>query len=232
MTCEAWPIAWPCDINGVDPDLVDLSSSAAQSLLWATSGRRLGICDYRDDVWPNCQCGCGGGPYKTASGDWRNDGGYFDCCRLQLRRRPIIAVTEVVEWGVVLDTTAYSWSASHVRRYGACWPCGADCDPPPVVVAYTAGVPLPESTALAMGEVACEFLAGFQGNPCKLPSRAISVARQGVTVELQSADETISANRIGLPIADAWLRVTNPNGLVRTSRVYSPDHPRSTPVRT
>lgn len=232
MTCEAWPIAWPCDINGVDPDIIELATAAAQSLLWATSGRRLGVCDYADDVWPSCSCGCGGGPYKDASGAWRNSGGFYDCCRLMLAHRPIVAVTSVAEHGIDLDPAAYSWSATYLRRQGSCWPCADDCDDPPVRVVYTAGVPLPGSTALAMGEVACEFVAGFSGNPCKLPSRAITVARQGVTVELQSPDETIAANRIGLPIADAWLRVANPNGLTRTSRVYSPDHPRSTPVRT
>jgi len=97
------------------------------------------------------------------------------------------------------------------------------CDDPPITVSYRAGVPFPSGTDLAVGEVACEVLAALQNQPCKLPSRAVSISRQGVTVDLQSADDTVARGKLGLPLADAWLDVTNPRALAVASRVYSPD---------
>jgi hypothetical protein len=42
-------------------------------------------------------------------------------------------------------------------------------------------------------------------------------------VQLAAADDLASKNRLGLPIADAWLAIVNPGGLQQASRVYSPD---------
>lgn len=223
MTCEPWPIEWPCDTATTAPELLPLAQSLAEQLLWAVSGRRIGACEYVESYWPPCTSECGV-PYKGSDGEWRNRGSAAqDCCRILLAHRPVQSVEEVLVEGVTLDPAEYTTDGTWLRRRGECWPCGVVCDDPPVEVHYTAGVPFPEGTALAVGEVACEFLTALTGGSCRLPSRMTSITRQGVTVQLATADEFTTRNRLGLPIADAWLTYVNPGGLSRPSGVYSPD---------
>jgi hypothetical protein len=225
MSCEAWPITWPCSTTDVDPELVTLAQSAAQNLLWAMGGRRHGVCTWTERYRPSCSCaGCCAGPYHDAAGWHNRSGAGAMCCRILLAHRPVREVTAVTIDGDALtadeyDVDAWAW----LRRRGACWPCVGECDDPPVEVTYGAGFALPAGTAMAMGEVACEFIAGFTNKVCKLPSRAVSIARQGVTVQLADPSTFVKSGRLGLPIADAWLAVVNPRGLDRPSRVYSPD---------
>jgi len=222
-SCEDWPIAWACDTGDVDPELLVLAEDGARSILWAYGGRNVGRCTFTEGYYPGCDA-CPGAPYKTASGQWRNGGGAHDCCRILLVRQPVASIEAVTVNGELLDPAAYTTDGAWLRRNGECWPCGGDdCSAPPVVVTYTAGRPLPAFTPAAMGEVACEVLYGLQGAACKLPSRAVSVTRQGVTVQLAAADDLAGRNRLGLPIADAWITIMNPGGLQAASRVYSPD---------
>jgi len=86
----------------------------------------------------------------------------------------------------------------------------------------------PTSTAMAVGEVACEVIHALRDEPCKLPSRLVSITRQGITVDLQGTGLEGLEGRLGLPLADAWLSAVNPARLDRPSRVYSPDLPRWT----
>ena len=222
MTCEAWPVEWPCDTTGVDPALQAQALDAAVALLWALSGRRLGVCDYTESYWPPCgEYGCPM-PY-ISDGQWYNGVDAAECCKLMLHHRPVIEVTEVIEHGVTLAAgTDYRWDRSFLRRCHGCWPCRLDCCDPPLQVAYSAGVPLPAGTAGAVGEVGCEYLKAFTDQPCKLPSRVTSISRQGITMELGAPP---TDNRLGLPLADAWLRLVNPSNLAVRSRVYSPDLP-------
>jgi hypothetical protein len=220
--CEEWPITWACDTGDAAPELLVAAEDAARSILWAYGGRNIGRCTYTEGYYPPC-AQCPGAPYKTASGQWRNGGGAHDCCRILLVRQPVASIEAVTVSGELLDPASYATDGAWLRRNGECWPCGDDCSEPPMVVTYTAGRPLPAFTASAMGEVACEVLYGLQGAACKLPSRAVTVTRQGVTVQLAAADDLASKNRLGLPIADAWLAIVNPGGLQQASRVYSPD---------
>ena len=225
MTCEPWPITWPCDTTGADPELVALAQAAAQNLLWAMGGRRLGVCTWTERYRPACSCpGCCVAPFHDAAG-WHNRvGGPAMCCRILLAHRPVREVLAVTLDSAALDPAGYDVEAwAWLRRRGTCWPCAGDCDDPPVEVTYKAGNSLPAGTAAAMGEVACEFINGFTNKVCKLPSRAVSIARQGVTVQLADPATFVRSGRLGLPIADAWLSVVNPTGLSRPSRVYSPD---------
>jgi hypothetical protein len=229
MTCAAWPITWPCDINGVNPDALEQAQALAQQLLWALSGYRLGVCDYHEAIRPQCQDRCVA-PYKGTDGLWYN-GGVADCCELLMAHRPVWTVTEVIELGRTLTTDEYVLEGNYLRRRYACWACGALCDDAPIEVRYTAGTPVPPGTALVMGEVGCEYLAALDNRPCKLPSRATSISRQGVTVELGSPDDFLNAGRLGLPLTDAWLTGVNQGGLKGPSKVYSPDLPRATAIR-
>lgn len=225
MTCDAWPVTFPCPTDDLDPALVDVAVEAATELLWALSGRRLGVCTYTESLWPPCAGACGM-PYKDPTGAWRNRGGAHNCCRLLLAHRPIVSVSAVVVEGVPLDAAAYRFDASYLRRWCACWPCGDPCCDAPVLVEYTAGWPLPATTDIAVGEVACEYLAALSGGVCRLPSRITSMTRQGISIELAPVDA--ASARLGLPIADAWLAAVNGRSSPEVaSRVYSPDLARS-----
>jgi len=228
--CDPWPIDWSLctEDDGADPALLAQAQTSAEALLWAMSGRRLGYCTWTEGYWPACSGDCGT-PYKDAAGNWRNGGRGGDCCRLLLLHRPVAEVIEVGEHGVALDPLTYALDgAGWLRRIGACWPCGPECDDPPIEVTYRAGVGFPAGTDTAMGEVACEMLKGMTGGVCRLPSRATSISRQGITVDLGDPSEFLAAGRLGLPLADAWLAVVNPTSLDRASRVYSPDVARVT----
>ena len=101
MACTPWPISWTCDTTDVDPALLARATEYAQSLLWGLSGRSLGICTYDESYWP--PCGDGGCPMPYISdGQWHNGRSGAECCRLLLVHRPIQAVSEVTESGVVL----------------------------------------------------------------------------------------------------------------------------------
>lgn len=229
MSCESWPIVWPCPTDTVDPALVDAAQVLAGNLLAALSGYRLGICAYTEAYRPACTGGCPG-PYKDFDGNWRNGWWGRDCCRLLLSHRPAVDVSAVWENGALLDPTGYDIEGSYLRRRGACWPCGNTCDDPPIALTYRAGIPYPAGTGAAVGEVACEYLSALQGGQCRLPSRATSITRQGVTVTLDTAADFVKRGRIGLPITDAWLTSVNRGGLTSASRVYSPDLPRVSPA--
>jgi hypothetical protein len=225
--CEQWPIIWPCDITNVDTDVAAAAWALAEQLLWALSGYRVGVCTYREAFRPANSGWCGF-PYKDAHGNWRNYGQIGGlCCRVLLTHRPIESIVSVTDGGVVLDPAAYALEDSWLRRRdGVCWTATFPCDDPDLIVVYQAGVPFPAGTGLAVGEVACEYLAALQGQTCRLPSRATSITRQGVTVTLDSAADFVKARRIGLPITDTWLETVVGSGPRVASRVYSPDLPR------
>jgi len=228
--CQEWPIAWPCPTDGVDPVLLAAAADLASQLVWSLSGHRIGVCTYREGFRPATTAGCGA-PYKDASGNWRNGGRAGACCRVLLSFRPVASILEVRDGGVVLPSSEYALEGSWLRRRGgACWTASFPCDDPELIVAYQAGVPFPAGTAAAIGEVACEYLAALQGGQCRLPSRATSITRQGVTVTLDTAADFVGRRRIGLPITDAWLESVAGSGPRVASKVYSPDLPRAIPI--
>lgn len=230
MTCDPWPIVWPCDTSTVDSLLLAAAQSLAGQLLHSLSGYRIGVCDYREAFRQPQAAGCGF-PYKDAQGNWRNGGRRAgECCRVLLSHRPVEEITEVVDAGVILTPSEYALEGSWLRRRGACWSSSFPCDDPELIVSYRAGVPFPTGTAAAVGEVACEYLTALQGGQCRLPSRATSITRQGVTVTLDTAADFVDRRRIGLPIADAWLESVAGGGPRVASRVYSPDLARGVRV--
>lgn len=230
MACEEWPVEWPCQTEGVDPPLIAAALDLASQLLWALSGYRVGRCEFREAFRPGVGGACGM-PYKDGSGNWRNRGRSGGmCCRVLLTHRPVGTVTEVIDGGVTLDPSEYRVEGSWLRRRNACWSTAGECDDPELIVVYQAGVPFPPGTAQVVGEVACEYLDALQGRQCKLPSRATSITRQGVTVTLDAASEFVNRRRVGLPLTDAWLETVVGSGPRVQSRVLSPDIPRGVDV--
>jgi hypothetical protein len=232
VACEEWPITWPCPITGIDQALTDGAHSLAAQLLWAMSGYRVGRCTFREAFRPAAAGGCGF-PYKDQNGNWRNGGRIGgQCCKVLLSHRPVESIFAVAypfapDGGDILDPDTYVLEGSWLRSRVGCWPMAGECEDPELLVTYYAGVPFPIGTGGAVGEVACEYLTALQGGQCRLPSRATSITRQGVTVTLDTAAEFVGRGRIGLPMADAWLESVVGIGPRVASRVYSPDLPRA-----
>lgn len=226
MSCEAWSVIWSCPTDTEDPDKVEAALSAAQQILWGLSGRRYGLCTVTESYRPSCSSVCGM-PYKDSEGNWRNGSQEaHTCCHILLQRKPVRAIASLFINGEEQAEGTYALERDYVWRYGACFPCDVTCDEPPVQVTYTYGIDVPVLGQMALGEVACEILAGMTGADCRLPSNAVSVTRQGVTVDLGNAQTLFDQGRIGLPLADAFLRSVNPSKLQDQSMVFSPDMAR------
>jgi hypothetical protein len=160
---------------------------------------------------------------------WHNGGRDGACCAIFLASVPVQTVTSVEVGEDVQDPASYRLEGARLLRVGGCWPTVAECDPPTIKVTYEWGVALEDEglAAMAMGEVSIELLHAMCGGVCKLPSRAVTVSRQGVTVEMGTPAEYVAAGLLGLPLADALIVASNPGRLVQRSRVYSPDMARA-----
>jgi hypothetical protein len=226
MSCEVWSVRFPCDVSEYDASLVAAAVDASQSILWAMTGRRFGVCEQTESYSMPCSSPCyvpwaddfgPGVEYRLGYGDRRK------CCALTLSSKPVRSITQVKVFGEVLDPSEYYLGRGVLYRLGACFPCDDDCDFPPIEVTYKYGIDVPVLGELAMGELACELLAGWEGIDCRLPSNAVSVSRQGVTVDLSNPEVLFAQNRIGLPICDQFIYTNNPDKLRGHSTVHSPD---------
>lgn len=222
MTCEPWPIMWPCDDDGgrnppdADPTVIDAATAAARDILWSLTGHRLGICAAMEAFWsPREHCG----PDRFG--------------RIALSRSPVVELVEIIVSGTPVDVDDFRVVGGMVlSRHG--WPAVRAADPE-ITIRYRHGVPLGSLdapthltmlVAVAMGEIATELIGGMCGGQCRLPSNLAGLSRQGVTLDFLPPGDFIEAGLTGLPAADALIRATNPNRLVSRSRVMSPDTSR------
>jgi hypothetical protein len=232
MTCEPWPISWVCGEPQLPAEQMTVAIDAARSILWGRTGRRLGVCETTETYRLAGPGGTCGGPYKDAAGNWRNGGLPGVCCSFPLAQSPVTEVVEVSVSGAVLGAEAYMLESGRLRNRSGCWPVVRDCDDPVIRVTYRWCVPLREGdpyyslVAAAMSEVAREVAEGMCGRACKLPGRAVSITRQGVTVNMESNNDVGAAGLLGLPLSDELILTVNPHRLTTRPRVYSPDLPR------
>ena len=223
MTCEPWPVSPLCDLSEVDDTVAEEATNVASELLWALSGRRFGNCSVTELYTTSCGNECGM-PYKDANGNWYNGVvGTHECCSIRLDRLHVREVTEVRLDDTVLDPASYVLLGGLLRRIGACWPCELYCTEPRIAVTYGYGAPIPLVAELAMCEMVTELVSGMTGGTCKLPSRAVSITRQGVSVEMTGTLDLLNAGWQGMPLTDQFIKLTNPGHMVQRSRVYSPD---------
>lgn len=225
-TAAAWDIegyAWPCTESATEL-LNERARIAAQQVLYALSGRRVGLFSTTgEQVHIPGGCGCIT-PYKTLDGQWHN-GRLTDGCTIELSRQPVQSIQRVEVQGQVIND--YELVGNSLLRPDTPFPADLTCDVPGVVVDYTWGLPPDEFATFAMLALACEFLAGFRGDNCRLPSQATSITRQGVSVEIADGLTWFKEGLTGIPPVDQYIMTVNPNRLKRRSRVYSPDLPRS-----
>lgn len=228
-------------------DLKARATRYATLVLWAATGRRYGTCEVTvrpcGKSWSNeltgtwSLAGSDGDwtPY-VASGVWRNCWGGCAgtcCCEPQCQvwlPGPVAEVLTVVVDGVaVADDT---WRVDNrqwlVRTdLEECWPACGDMNVDSGVglfeVLYLLGRTVPPALLDAAGTLACEFAKACTGGACRLPSRATTVARSGVTVTLVDVDQLLDDGLTGITEVDMVIRALNPFKRKSRPRLYSPD---------
>jgi hypothetical protein len=177
-------------------------------------------------------------PYVSPSGAWvnsclcrSNDCGCAALCEAILPG-PVGGVVEVWVDGQFLDPAAYRVDNGNrlVRLDGGCWPSCQDLSqdalgPDAFSVKYYLGAAPNNVILWAIGKLANEFFKACNGGDCALPGNAISVARSGVSIQLEPG--MFPGGRTNVPEADALIDIYNPFGLRATPVIASPDTRRA-----
>lgn len=207
-------LVYSCDVDAVDPaELAEVTAMAAEWLFVLSGGRAGSFSTVEEEYRPVVGDDCG----SLVGGR--------SCCEIVLYRQPVAAIDEVRVDGVALDASEYALEINTLRRLGACFPGGADCDVAPIQVDYRWGVPLGFLGRRAVAELACEMLAAVQplGRDCLLPSGAQQIVRQGITITRPDLETLLNNGLVGLPVTDAYIRAFNPNRLTQRSKVIQLD---------
>ncbi len=180
-----------------------------------------------DDSWGSCGCnreartGCG------------------SLSELRLGYSPIASIDQVIVNGTVLDPSRYrvddfAWLVRLPDPDGTNpgWPCCQRQDRA-LTEDQTWGVTLHYGKAPPSGGRECAALLGCElakafdpavdPSKCALPNRVVSVARQGVTMQMLNPLQVLDEGLTGIYFVDAWIRMRNPNRLERRATASSPD---------
>jgi hypothetical protein len=245
--CSTWT-EYPAELQSTALNLSTL-------YLWAVTGRRFGICPLtvrpnqseRGEVAyqafpviPGSQDGMGvpGGPFLFA-GRWFNSGCASACCGDQgcaiVLRGPVASVDEVLVDGEEVPSSAYRVDVTGgtyllVRMDGQCWPSCQNFtlttdQPGTFEVTYGIGRAVPDALLVAAALLACEYAKGLSGGPCKLPAKMTRLSRQGVEVEVASADP--EDGKTGIREVDDVIAALNPSKRQRPPVLLSPDLPEA-----
>lgn len=159
--------------------------------------------------------------WPTPTGPWH----------VQLPAAPVTGVTLVQIDGAALTAGAdYSvhLSSGLLERHGRPWPTDGSLH-----VTYTYGLPPPRGGVDAAARLAVELALYELGDEaCRLPSNAVSVTREGITISMaRPGAERGSSGLTGLVDVDMWLHAVNPQKLTRRSSVWTPDVPNGRRMR-
>lgn len=244
-TCSDW-VANPTPGSAQERNQ-ERAEEVAKFLLWSWTAKLFGVCEHtlrpcfrppdNSTTYRGREGGAGPSFWPgLIQGTWVN--GACGCradCRCIIPDSmlalpgPVVSVTEVREDGVVLDPSAYRIrNGRWLMRIGGSWPQeqdleAADNAPGAFVVTYRKGIPLPKAGQYAAGDLACEILRGISGGACALPARAVSVARQGVDIQLLDPAQYLDAGLTGIPSVDAFIKAVNPGRARSRPRVFNPD---------
>lgn len=150
---------------------------------------------------------------------------------------PVRRVVQVTVDGVIL-TPGVDYRLDNyrtlVRLQGELWPFCNNLSAPVVTgsgipeagsggwtVTIATGLPLPMLGRLAMGELVGEIAKDFACGSCDLPLGVTNLTRQGMTMDLESAEEFAQSNLYNLKYVDRFIRTYNPHNL--PGRAYMPD---------
>lgn len=237
MPCD-WPVddgCLPTVESGDDQAAVTLDDSIeiAQSVLWALSGRRYGVCEesvrpcppragwwesryevysLEDKRWA-IGCGCGsGGCCSSGPGMVHLPGPAVDIVEVLIAGEPLTPDQYVLE-GDVLYRTGDSkvWPFQNLSR-----PAG---EPGTWTVTYMRGVPVPNGVGRFVSALATEFFNACTGGKCRLPRTVTELTRQGVSHRIYNPQDIYNSGKTGIPEIDMWLSSVNPHGLMQGPEV-------------
>ncbi|HEX7276046.1 MAG TPA: hypothetical protein VF244_01605 [Acidimicrobiales bacterium] len=143
---------------------------------------------------------------------------------------PGSTVLDVKVDGVVLASTAYHLYDGHrlVRQDGRLWPCNQSLSTPlgqvgSWSVTVTHGPLPPRVGLLACRELSIWIAQSFSNKPSRIPNRATKASRGGIDVPIARRRKADGTYTTDIPIVDDFLNAVNPHGLIRRSKVSSPD---------
>lgn len=189
----------------------------------------------------------GGNPFAAgwAPGGWQARGWWFpigcggcvgDCSCTTLQEialpSPVAEIVQVKLDGAVMATGSYrvdNWNTL-VRTDGGVWPACQDMSLPDTAegtmsVTVRVGKKVPVLGELAVGELACIFIAGCQPNSvCAVPGHLIAQTRAGVSQAFTDVSQLVEQGLVGGEMGDLFLRTFNPSRLQSRSSVHSPDY--------
>lgn len=217
--------------------------SAATVVLWAATGRRYGTCTLTVRPCGRDRCDQGAGNWGWFNGIWTPfvfDGQWFNCgcwdvCRCGPSDRvylpgPVQSVTQVTVDGVVVDPATYRVDdLRYLVRTGSgnSWPWHQDFDVDSGVgtffVTYLRGIPVPSYLLAAAGTYACQWAKMCRNEPCQIPTRVVTLTRQGTTFDGVDIDSLLDRGLTGVTSVDQIISSLNPYGLKAPMRILSPD---------
>jgi hypothetical protein len=241
--CEEW--------DTYTDEVQEAAGQYGALVMWAATGRRFGLCErvvrpcgrtsgtnqrasgywWTDGSWL---------PY-IMNGIWRNCagcGGGFGCCSCEPACQVYLPgpVYSIPATGITVGSDIIpidSWRVDDgqwlVRTDGDCWPQCQDYNDDTsdtfFQVTYFRGNAVPQVLLNAAGELACEWAKSCTGAACRLPQRATSISRQGISVSLVDVDALLRHGLTGIPTVDQVIRSFNPYGLPSKMNIASPDWP-------
>lgn len=143
--------------------------------------------------------------------------------RLRLRGTPVRSVQQVKIGSTILDPSEYKVVNSSLLQLN-----GASSDICNLEITYTYGVNVPVAGRRAARMLASELVLGWSGSgDCRLPDRATSINRQGLSIEILDPQDFLNEGRTGVYEVDLFLRAANPDMARKPARVFSPDLPKA-----
>jgi hypothetical protein len=198
------------------------------------------------------ECGCwpsqyieytgGGGRWIDLgwywSGSWWGNWNSSDRCgcgcvsKVRLSGYPVQGISQVKIDGAIVAPSEYRLDENRflVRKNDAMWPVCQDLSrdddqPGTFSVSYWYGAVPPQLGLDAAAALACEFYNACNGGECNLPTQAVRIVRQGITVErLQPLASMLRLGETGIPVWDAFVAMYG--GHRRRPSVWSSDGPR------
>lgn len=243
-----------CDTEEDDDTLNGIAAMASQ-IMFEISGRQFtGNCERTVRPCNSYLNPCWGGGFNSWTGwpwTWAYDGlgwGWYDgigchctcesLSRVLLPGYPVTQITEVKIDGIVQSASTYrldEWRYLTRRRdpldpgTPLYWPsCQIldldDTQSGTWSVSYLSGVAPPLAGKAAAAALACELLPGVE---CKLPTGAVQIVRQGLTINrLQPLAQMLLEGMTGIVAIDAFMAAYNPGKLRRRPSIWSPDGPK------
>lgn len=217
-------------------------ADAAVHILWALTARRFGCRDvtarpkpYQPDWLDSFGNASLPGVVPTLY-----DGRWYNLCRsvdpvdgegpgVVTLPGPVAEVKQVIVDGVELPPERWRREGNALYRLdGADWPqqdmTKSIREPGTWAVLYSVGEPPPAGADLAVATLTTELWNALTpGSKCRLPRGWSTVTKGGVTITRPDPAQVVSARLTGLPEVDQWVKQTNPNGLMRATKVLSPD---------